>query len=260
MLAFFLRKITAALRKTIFLHDPKKVNRNWKLNFGSAVGFLLLQCSGGVVRHPGDLRLSVAARSCRVLIFASPLCLSVVCLFPVVVHWWIGEPSRGPGGCVFWAMVEAGGGVGVPWGRFGPPVFLYWPFQGGASVVFPYCYLFLLSVFVLWFGCCVGDVFCEFWVAEWLPIWEGAVHSVFRGCLSWAAVNLCVWLFPFWFWGQDVGSDCITSWSLLIFLLFTECSIMKHLILSPDSLWRFCPRPVREDFVPGMFMKNVDNS
>ena len=25
--------------------------------------------------------------------------------------------------------------------------------------------------------------------------------------------------FPFWFWGQDVGSDCISSWSLLIFLL-----------------------------------------
>ena len=25
--------------------------------------------------------------------------------------------------------------------------------------------------------------------------------------------------FPFWFWGQDMGSDCISSWSLLIFLL-----------------------------------------
>ena len=38
---------------------------------GSNVGFLLLQCSSGVVRHPGDLRVSVATRSCRVLIFAS---------------------------------------------------------------------------------------------------------------------------------------------------------------------------------------------
>ena len=38
---------------------------------GSTVGFLLLQYSSGVVRHPGDLRVSVAARSCRVLIFAS---------------------------------------------------------------------------------------------------------------------------------------------------------------------------------------------
>ena len=38
---------------------------------GSTVGFLLLQCSSGVVRHPGDFRVSVTTRSCRVLIFAS---------------------------------------------------------------------------------------------------------------------------------------------------------------------------------------------
>ena len=38
---------------------------------GSTVGFLLLQCSSGVVRHTGDLRVSVATRSCRVFIFAS---------------------------------------------------------------------------------------------------------------------------------------------------------------------------------------------
>ena len=38
---------------------------------GSTVGFLLLQCSSDVVRHPRDLRVSVATRSCRVLIFAS---------------------------------------------------------------------------------------------------------------------------------------------------------------------------------------------
>ena len=38
---------------------------------GSTVGFLLLQCSSGVVRHPRDLQVSVATRFCRVLIFAS---------------------------------------------------------------------------------------------------------------------------------------------------------------------------------------------
>ena len=38
---------------------------------GSTVGFLLLQCSSGVVRHPRDLQMSVATRFCRVLIFAS---------------------------------------------------------------------------------------------------------------------------------------------------------------------------------------------
>ena len=38
---------------------------------GSTVGFLLLQCSSGIVRHPRDLQVSVATRFCRVLIFAS---------------------------------------------------------------------------------------------------------------------------------------------------------------------------------------------
>ena len=75
----------------------------------------------------------------------------------------------------------------------------------------PCCYLFLLSVFVLWFSCCVDGMFCEFWVAGWPPTWEEAVLSVCRGCLSWTAVGLCVWLFPFWFRGQDVRSDCISS-------------------------------------------------
>ena len=45
---------------------------NCKADCGSStVGFLLLQCSSGVVRHPRDLQVSVAARFCRVLIFAS---------------------------------------------------------------------------------------------------------------------------------------------------------------------------------------------
>ena len=39
---------------------------------GSAVGFLLLQCSSGVVRHPRDLQVSVTTRCfCRVLIFVT---------------------------------------------------------------------------------------------------------------------------------------------------------------------------------------------
>ena len=38
---------------------------------GSTFGFLLLQCSSGVVRHPRDLQVSVATHFCQVLIFAS---------------------------------------------------------------------------------------------------------------------------------------------------------------------------------------------
>ena len=34
--------------------------------------------------------------------------------------------------------------------------------QGGTSVVLPYCYLFLLSVFILWFSYYVSDIFCKF--------------------------------------------------------------------------------------------------
>ena len=39
--------------------------------WGSTVGFLLLHCSSGVVRHPRDLQVSVATRFCWVLLFAS---------------------------------------------------------------------------------------------------------------------------------------------------------------------------------------------
>ena len=53
---------------------------------GSTVGFLLLQCSSGVVRHPRDLQVSVATRFCRVFIFASSLYLSVIYLFHVMFH------------------------------------------------------------------------------------------------------------------------------------------------------------------------------
>ena len=39
---------------------------------GSTVGFLSLQCSSGVVRHPRDLQVSVTTRCfCRVLIFVA---------------------------------------------------------------------------------------------------------------------------------------------------------------------------------------------
>ena len=34
-------------------------------------------------------------------------------------------------------------------------------------------------------------------------------------------------IFPFWFWGQDMGSVCISSWSLLIFLLHLVCRTIR---------------------------------
>ena len=63
---------------------------------------------------PRVLRVSVATRSCRDLIFASSWYLSVIYLFPVMIHWWVRKPSRGPNNCMIWAMIEAEAEVGIP--------------------------------------------------------------------------------------------------------------------------------------------------
>ena len=42
------------------------------------------------------------------------------------------------------------------------------------------------------------------------------------------------------------------NWNLK--LNFMECPIIKHLILSPDSLWKFWRRRVCEDFDAGPFV------
>ena len=81
---------------------------------GSTFGFLLLQCSSGVIRHPRDLQVSVATRFCRALIFVSSKYLSVIYLFPMMIHWWVRKPPRGPNNCMFWAMTQAEGEVGFP--------------------------------------------------------------------------------------------------------------------------------------------------
>ena len=50
----------------------------------------------------------------------------------------------------------------------------------------------------------------------------------------------------------------IVNWNVK--LNFIECPMIKHLIVSPNSLWRFLRRPVCEDFDAGLFVKYVDNS
>ena len=40
------------------------------------------------------------------------------------------------------------------------------------SVVVPYCYLFLLSVFILWFSYYVSDIFCKF-QGSWMTTYLG---------------------------------------------------------------------------------------
>ena len=66
-----------------------------------------------VARHPRNLQVSVATRFCRVLISVSSQYLSVIYLFPLMIHW-VRNPSCGPNNCMFWAMTEAEGEVGYP--------------------------------------------------------------------------------------------------------------------------------------------------
>ena len=40
-----------------------------------------------------------------------------------------------------------------------PSIVIHWPFQCSTSVVVPYCYLFLLPVFIIWFAYYVNDTF-----------------------------------------------------------------------------------------------------
>ena len=42
----------------------------------------------------------------------------------MMIHWWVRKPSRGPNNCMFWAMTEAKGEVGIPQIRFKPPSIL----------------------------------------------------------------------------------------------------------------------------------------
>ena len=78
---------------------------------------------------------------CFIIVFICDL------LFHVMIHWWVRKPPRGPNNCMFWAMIEAEGELGACKTGLSPPVFLYWPFQGGTSVVVPYCFCCLCLYF-----------------------------------------------------------------------------------------------------------------
>ena len=66
----------------------------------------------------------------------------------------------------------------------------------------PYCYLFLLSVFILWFSYYVSDIFCKFQVAERPPVGKELfirfTASAFRKLLSIYVFSY----FPFGFEGR----------------------------------------------------------
>ena len=105
----------------------------------STIGFLLLQHSSGVVRHPRDLQVSVATRSVESSsLFHHSIYLWIIC-FP----WWSIDELENLHADRTTVCLE-------PWqkprARLGsrktglsppPRYFNYWPFQDGASVVVP---------------------------------------------------------------------------------------------------------------------------
>ena len=89
------------------------------------------------------------------------------------------------------------------------------------SVVVPYCYLFLLSVFTLWFSYYVSNIYFKFYVAEWPPIWERAVHSVYHECFRKLPSIYVFSYFPYAFEGRmwdlivSVPDHCLSFYFLL---------------------------------------------
>ena len=68
--------------------------------------------------------------------------------------------------------------------------------------------------------------------SSWMTTCLGKiVYSVYCACLSQTFINLCVF-FPFWFWGWDVGFDCINSWPVPFYLPSKMGSI-----LNVDPYW-----------------------
>ena len=83
---------------------------------------------------------------------------------------------------MFWAIAEAEGEVGYPLNRFKPPYPQFFKTDPSKAVLL----LWFLTVTcsccpILWFTYIVSNIF-----------WERAVLSVYRACLSWTAVNLCI--------------------------------------------------------------------
>ena len=81
-------------------------------------------------------------------------------------------------------MIEAEGEVGYPENRFKTPSILiltvprrYFCCGSLLLLVLAVRIYTLVQLFI-------SDIFCKFWVAEWPPVWERAVHSVYHECLS----------------------------------------------------------------------------
>ena len=100
------------------------------------------------------------------------------------------------------------GAVGAPLNRFKPSSKIFcWPFQGGTSFVDLLC--FFLS--------CVCCAFVR--VCSYVPCGHLLRKGRHLGSRLWCTVSL---LLSHWYPGSGVVLDCIDSWSLHPYLLWTE--------------------------------------
>ena len=73
-------------------------------------------------------------------------------------------------------------------------------------------------------------------VAEWPPVQKELLIWLTKCSLFIYYVFICNFgCFPFWFRGRDFGSDCISSWSILIFHLWISQVLKSGHNLRPEQ-------------------------
>ena len=63
----------------------------------------------------------------------------MICLFPMLIRWWVRKPSYEPN--ISNHCRSKGRGCGSSKACISPPVIYSWPFQGGTSDVVPQCFM-----------------------------------------------------------------------------------------------------------------------
>ena len=71
-------------------------------------------------------------------------------------------------------------------------------------------------------------------------IWERSAHSVNR--IFFFGMSICRFgCFPFWFRGQDLGSDCVCSWSFLTYYFsYQSKSFIYHSQILGNGIGKQC--------------------
>ena len=143
---------------------------------------------------------------CWVLIFALSPCYILDYMFKEMMHWWVRGLSCKPNIYVSWSTSELRVRL-APRNQAKPSSkILHWPFQGGTSFVDLLCFSVLCLLFL-----CARLFIC----ALPSPAWKGLT--------SWLSLwSLIMSLsLSHWYPRSGVVLDCIDSWSLHPYLLWS---------------------------------------